>query len=444
MSAPSVFIRDLRARLDSKVLDSKFLDSKAALTILVLLHSAVTCLSLIKVATFQSYIHFSGERVWIAVGIAVAFSVVSLLFAVARFSFSYFAAFYFYTMILGFLWIDVFSEYSYPRLLAGLSAALSLVFFLLPALFVRAPFRQLVVLSSARFEHLLTLILVVSVVTIAAASTYNFRLVAIAHIYDYRDALEFPGAVRYLTGWVSSTLLPFAFACYWLLGHPKRAGLVLVLLLLFYPITLTKFAFFTPAWLIALAVLSRFLEARTSVIASIFVPMLLGLVLIAFTGASLTSIPGRYFDLVNIRMMATASSALDIYNHFFASHPPTWFCQISVLKPLTQCPYQEPLAVVMQNTYGFGNLNASLFATEGVASVGLYLAPLTALAAGLVLAVGNRASAGLPPRFVLISSGVLPHVLLNVPLSVAMLTHGTALLFLLWYVMPRSLFEPKP
>ncbi|KJC34241.1 hypothetical protein UB31_39345 [Bradyrhizobium sp. LTSP849] len=434
MSAPSGIIQNLRL----------WLDSKAALAILVLLHNAVTCLSLIKVATFQSYIHFSGERVWIAVAVAIAFSVVSLLFAFTRFSFGYFAGFYFYTMILGFLWIDVFSEYSYPRLLAGLSAALALVLFLLPVLFVRAPLRQLIVLSNARFEHLLTLILVISIGTIAVASTYNFRLVAIAQIYDYRDALEFPGAVRYLTGWVSSTLLPFAFACYWLLGHRWRALLVLILLLFFYPITLTKFAFFTPAWLIALAAVSRFAAMRTSVILSIFIPMLIGLIAIVVTGASLNGITGKYFDLVNIRMMATASSALDIYNHFFASHPPTWFCQISVLKPLTHCPYQEPLAVVMQNTYGFGNLNASLFATEGIASVGLYLAPFTALAAGLVLAVGNRASAGLPPRFVLMSAGVLPHVLLNVPLSVAMLTHGTAILFLLWYVMPRNVFEQEP
>jgi hypothetical protein len=151
----------------------------------------------------------------------------------------------------------------------------------------------------------------------------------------------------------------------------------------------------------------------------------------------------RLFDLINIRMMATASSALDIYNHFFADHPLTWFCQISALKPLMHCPYKEPLAIVMQNAYGFGNLNASLFATEGVASVGLLLAPLTAFASGVVLAFGNRASAGLPPRFVLISAGTLPHVLLNVPLTVAMVTHGTALLFLLWYVAPRSIFEEK-
>ncbi|WP_298241957.1 hypothetical protein [uncultured Bradyrhizobium sp.] len=434
MSAPPGILSNLRA----------YLDSKAGLRTLVLLHSAVTCLSLIEVATFQLSIDFDPKRLWIAVIVATGFSVVSLLFVVARFSFGYFAGFYFYTMILGFLWINVFSDYNYPRLLAGISAALALPLLLMPMLFIRAPLRPFVTLSNVRFEHLLTIILIVSIATIAVASTYNFRLVSIANIYDYRDSLEFPGAVRYLIGWVSSALLPFAFASYWLLGHRWRAGLVLVLLLLFYPITLTKFAFFTPAWLIALVVLSRLLEARASAIASIFVPMLIGLLVIWVTEASLGSIPGRYFDIVNIRMMATASGALELYNDFFANHPLTWFCQISILKPLMHCPYNEPLAVVMQNTYDFGNVNASLFATEGIASVGPWLAPLTALAAGFVLALGNRASAGLPPRFILMSSGVLPHVLLNVPLSVALLTHGTAILFLLWYVMPRTLFEEKP
>jgi len=433
MSAPSGMISDLRSRLDSRT----------ALTVLVLLHSALTCLSLIKVATFQYYISFSMDRLWIAVIVAAGFSVVSLLFVVARFSFGYFIGFYFYTMILGFLWIEVFSHYSYEQLPAGISAALALVLFLLPVLFVRAPLRQRFALSNALFQHLLTLILAVSVITIAVAATYNFRLVSVTDIYDYRDSIEFPAAVRYLTGWVSSTLLPFAFACYWLLGRRWHAGLVLILLLLFYPITLTKFAFFTPAWLIAVAVLSRLLEARTAVITSIFVPMLVGLILIVVTGAPLNSIPGRYFDIVNIRMIATASSALDIYNNFFSSHPLTWFCQISVLKPLMYCPYEAQLSIVMQDAYDLGKLNASLFATEGIASVGIYLAPLTGLASGFVLALGNRASADLPPRFILISAGVLPHALLNVPLSVAMITHGAALLFVLWYVVPRGLFAEK-
>ena len=433
MSALQGIIRHLRTRLDSRW----------ALAILVLAHSAMACVSMIKVASFQSYIHFNIERLWIAVAVAAVYSAVALLFILARFSFGYLAGFYFYTMILGFLWIDVFSQYEYSHVLAGLSAGLSLLLLLWPALFVQAPLKQLTRLSHAGFQNLLTLILAVSAATIALAATYNFRLTTIDHIYDYRDALQFPTAIRYLVGWVSTSLLPFAFACYWLLGHRWRAGAVLVLLLLFYPITLTKFAFFTPAWLIVLLLLSRALAPRTTVIASLFLPMLFGLVAISATGAGLNGITGRYFDLVNIRMMATASSALDIYNHFFAHHPLTWFCQVSVLKSAMNCPYQEPLSIVMQNTYGFGNLNASLFATEGVASVGLYLAPLTALAAGLVLAIGNRTSQGLPHRLVLISAGVLPHVLLNVPLSVAMLTHGMMILFLLWYVTPRTLFEQE-
>jgi hypothetical protein len=73
--------------------------------------------------------------------------------------------------------------------------------------------------------------------------------------------------------------------------------------------------------------------------------------------------------------------------------------------------------------------------------VGLVLAPLSALACGLIIALGNRASAGLPPRFVLLSGALLPQALLNVPLTTGLLTHGAAALFLLWYIMPRAIFE---
>jgi hypothetical protein len=95
----------------------------------------------------------------------------------------------------------------------------------------------------------------------------------------------------------------------------------------------------------------------------------------------------------------------------------------------------------MEEAYQLGKLNASLFATEGIASVGLYFAPLTALVCGLVVVIGNRASAGLPPGFVLISAALLPQTFLNVPFTTALLTHGGGLLFLLWYVMPRTMFD---
>jgi hypothetical protein len=107
------------------------------------------------------------------------------------------------------------------------------------------------------------------------------------------------------------------------------------------------------------------------------------------------------------------------------------------------CPYQEQLSIVMKNAYDLGAFNASLFSTEGIASVGPVFAPASALACGLVVAFANRLSSGLPARFILISSAVLPQILLNVPLSTTLLTHGAAVLFLLWHITPRTIFEPK-
>ena len=135
------------------------------------------------------------------------------------------------------------------------------------------------------------------------------------------------------------------------------------------------------------------------------------------------------------------SNAMDIYNDFFSRHDPTYFCQISILKRIMSCPYQEPLWTLMEKAYNLGNLNASLFATEGVASVGLLFAPVATFVCGLVIALGNRLSAGLPPRFILLSGAVLLPILLNVPLSIVLNTHGAAILFLLWYITPRAIFE---
>jgi hypothetical protein len=183
--------------------------------------------------------------------------------------------------------------------------------------------------------------------------------------------------------------------------------------------------------------LSKLLEARVAIVLSLLVPILAGLLLIGLFGAN----AALYFSTVNFRMIAIPSVAMDVYQDFFAKHELTYFCQISILKPLFQCPYQTQLSIVMQLEYKLGYFNASLFATEGIASVGPLLAPVAVLICGLVIALGNRLSAELPAGFVLISGAILPQLMLNVPLTTALLTHGTGLLFLLWYVTPRTIFE---
>ena len=171
--------------------------------------------------------------------------------------------------------------------------------------------------------------------------------------------------------------------------------------------------------------------------------MLAGEAVIILTkaGAFPAAIGMLYFGTVNSRMIAMPSIAIEVYNNFFASHDLTHFCQINLLKPLLWCPYNEPLSVVMSKAYQLGAFNASLFATEGIASVGLMLAPLSAFGCGLVIALANRLSSGLPQQFILLSGGILPQVLLNVPLSTSLLTNGAAILFLLWYITPRIFFE---
>lgn len=413
---------------------------------LIYFHIAVCCLSLIYVADFYANIKvvmFDQSRLYEAALNIMPIALASVLFAFSQSSFGYILGFYFYTMILGYLWLVAFSRFNYDHALATISAFGSALAFLVPALFITSPIRQTYTLSVRALENLLSLILIFAALIIAAGASYNFRLIGIADIYGFRDELQFPTWLAYAMGATSSALLPFAFACFIARGQRWRAALVLVLLLLFYPVTLTKLMFFAPVWLLFLTLLCRFFEARTSVVLSLFLPVSGGVVLALLfkLGMFPYELIRNYFGAINFRMIAIPSSALDFYNDFFSTHDITLFCQISLLKPLAECPYGDPLSIVMERAYHLGNFNASLFATEGIASVGLILAPLSGLACGLVIALGNRLSAGLPPKFILLSGGILPQVFLNVPLTTTLLTNGAFILFLLWYVTPREIFE---
>ena len=104
------------------------------------------------------------------------FYLFSFAFVFARFSFGYFVGFSFYTMILGFLWLNNFSQFHYDHRLAAISAAASAVLFLLPALLITAPVRQISSLTAKDFERLLDAILLLALATIMIASFYKFRL----------------------------------------------------------------------------------------------------------------------------------------------------------------------------------------------------------------------------------------------------------------------------
>jgi hypothetical protein len=422
--------------------------SGVQLTLLLGFHVIMCCASLTQVANFYQspvIVAFGSARIGPAILIAAPFALTAILFTISRFSFGYFVGFCFYTVILGYLWLVEFSVFPYEHRWPAVSAAFSGLFFLLPALMTASPFAQTFTLSPRAFDRMLMAILLVGAVTVVTGAFSNFRLVGIGEIYAFRDSIHFSAPMGYAIGTTSNVLLPFAFAGFLMRGARWRAAAALALLLLFYPVTLTKLTLFAPFWLLFLVLLSRLVETRKAVVLSLAVPIAIGVVLglLYKIGVLSYEMTLPFFGALNFRMIAVPSLAIDIYNDFFATHPVTHFCQISVLKAFVACPYSEPLALLMAENYELGNLNASLFATEGVASVGSALAPLAALGAGFVIALGNRASAGLPARFILLSSGMLVQVLINVPLTIALLTNGGALLFLLWYVTPRTIFGEK-
>ena len=420
--------------------------ARLRLGLLIATHIVICCLSLIYVAASQYpnafnptefHIFYDPSRWYVAAAAVAAFALVSYFFLRCDFSIGYFIGFYLYTMVLGYLWLNCFTDLNYDHLSAALSAAASTVAFLVPALLIVAPIRQTFVLSAPALDRLSTCILLLAAAVIAVGASYNFRLVGVENIYDFRDRIEFPTLLNYLIGTVSSALLPFAFAGFAARTAYWRAGAVLLLSLLFYPVTLSKIALFMPCWLVGVWLLSKLFEARTTIVLSLLIPIMAGLVLITVFGTHAV----LYFATINFRMIAIPSVGLDVYNDFFSRHDLTYFCQITPLKRIMQCPYQDPLAAMMKAQYKLGFFNTSLFATEGIASVGILWAPVSALGCGLIIALGNRLSKGLPTAFIMISGAMLPLTLLNVPLTTVLLTHGAGLLFLLWYVTPRSIFE---
>src|SRR5207245_3124003 len=85
-------------------------------------------------ATF--HIFYDSVRFHLAAIVAALFGIVALLFVYARFSFGYFVGFYLYSMMLSYLWLNCFSDLNYNHRAAGISAAVSAVAFLLPALLI--------------------------------------------------------------------------------------------------------------------------------------------------------------------------------------------------------------------------------------------------------------------------------------------------------------------
>ena len=394
----------------------------------------LTCISLTEV------LHNSvpgDPSFWPAVASMLALAVFIPLFMSARFSFGYIVGFNFYCMIASYMWLNYFILGHYDHVQARLSVAASLLLLLVPLLFQVRPLRPRFTLSPNTMNRALLGLLVFAVVVLAWNASYGFALVSTAEADRLRGTLSRPTVLSYIDSWLVGALLPFAFAWFATQRRYVPAALSIVLIAAFYPVLLNKTVAFAGVWLPLLFILFSLFDARRAAVLSLLLPLTIGLIVVGITYLGL---PPKLYVLVyggvNYRMLAFPAMALDRYIDFFSSHDLTHFCQIGIVRSFAGCPYQFQLGAEMESHYHMGNLNGSLFATEGIASVGPVLAPLSALICGLILSIGNSVSAHLPKRLVATSAGVAMQVLVNVPLSATLLSNGLLLLFLLWYVTP--------
>src|SRR3954463_687390 len=171
------------------------------LAFLIGLHIVICCVSLVLMSRYRYpvafdpatfHIFFDSARSHVAILVVAAFALVSSLFLFAGFSFGYFVGFYFYTMILSYLWLNCFTNLNYDHRLSGYSAAVSAATFLFSALFIVSPIKQIYTMSAQTFDRLLTIILLSGMAAVVAGALYNFRLVGILNIYDFRNTIEAP------------------------------------------------------------------------------------------------------------------------------------------------------------------------------------------------------------------------------------------------------------
>jgi hypothetical protein len=419
-----------------------FRKSSLVSALLLALFLVINCLSLTTVFLhngFPEHPHF-----WNAVGAILLLALFIPLFALARFSFGYIVGVAFYSLIAGFIWLTYFVNPAplYDDVMARWSAAASLLLFLLPMLFQTRRFTSAIVLSPRAMNRLLALLLCFAVAVLLWNSYYGFAFVGIPQAEQLRNAFERPALLRYLTAPLVSAILPFMFAYFACQRRFVLAAASILLVVCFYPILLNKTVLLAVVWLPFLLVMFRIFEPKRAAVLALLIPMAVCLIAYAVIpdGNPAARLAAFALGSVNYRMFAFPAIAMDRYSDFFASHELTHFCQITVVRAIKGCPYAYQLGAVMAERYNQGNLNASLFATEGIASVGPIWAPLSALCCGLVLSVGNSVSARLQPCLIAASSGLVVQALVNVPLSATFLSNGLFVLLLLWSITP----DPSP
>lgn len=153
---------------------------------------------------------------------------------------------------------------------------------------------------------------------------------------------------------------------------------------------------------------------------------------------------GAWFSMLtkwaSFRIFCIAPLTIVQYLDFFESNPLTYMSHVKGFNLLIDYPYIQDIAkYVGRYYYGGGiNVNAGLWATDGIAAFGIVGILISSIVCGVVFWVFDSAAIGFNPKFVSLASGYLSMTFANTSIFTNVLTGGLFLLILTVYFMPDA------
>jgi hypothetical protein len=291
---------------------------------------------------------------------------------------------------------------------------------------------------------LLTLMLALAgCVYIYALYRGNLRFASYDEVYEQRFANAALGAsvvASYLSAWFANAVLPVCLAYgtvqrRWLPFLAGSAGCLMV-----YMATAAKSVLLFPVMSVGLA-----LVLNPQRVARAF--EWLGLSLVLVMVASLPLGMNSFNALFWMRTVGNSGSLTLHYFNFFAEHPKTYFTHINVINKLTGLyPYGDDIVGQVVGRYYWTDetcANASFWATDGIAALGLPGILVSSLLLAGILAVLNALVTRANILFALIA--LIPFIssLLNTSLFSSMWTGGGFFVFFLFWLLKARTVLPS-
>ncbi len=256
----------------------------------------------------------------------------------------------------------------------------------------------------------------------------HMRLVSFEDVYDLRadsSRVDKGAFVNYLTSWLSYCFIPFYFAYGILRKDSRSIAIGLFGSLLIYMATGAKASLLMGG--IMYGVHICFGSSKDFLYRLLVIPTVGILICIFFLPDE-----GLLFvakSVVLIRILATGGWTMSAYHEYFSANGYTYYSHIGPINALTQSyPYGEySLGQLIGQEYSGSieaNFNANFWASDAFAAWGMTGVPIATAAVCLAFYMINRCARGYTTEFVVLWYIGFWLALLNVPLSVALLSGG--------------------